>query len=587
MKKAICLIGVILTLCSCSQHKKKTDYLTTFAHAYGYVKYFHPSDEATGIDWKQFAVYGASEIEKCTSKKDLIETLNALFLPIAPSVRFFDEDSITAFNLDQIQPDYPEDYCLTYWQHRGVGTGMDYSHKVYESLRVIQDCETDKPHLFDFHFNAPEIISKEIGSGVYCQIPLTLYRNKKGTYPKAEPDLLRALKRNVRQSSIDPKNTSVRLGNIINTYNVFQHFHPYFDVVDVNWEQALREALLRSYKDKDGRDHLITLQKFTALLQDGHISINGMFNERYVPLIAWEWIEDQLVITGVFDTEIDLMPGDVISRIDGKSPKKHFKEIHSRISAATQGWLVHRAAVESLLGPENSLLRLKTENKTIELPRKTHVNSEYRALRKNKKAYEGIDDSIFYLNLDVIEMSKIHELLPRLEKCNAIICDLRGYPNSNHEWLLHLLSQDDTTKAWMQSPLIIYPDQENPIQYEQYDWIEFMKARQPYLGDKRIVFIVNGQAISYAESFLAYVEGYNLATIVGQPTAGTNGNVNTFRLSGGYKISFTGMKVLKHDGTQHHGIGILPDVYVTKTIGGVKEGRDEFLEKAIEIARQD
>ncbi len=81
-------------------------------------------------------------------------------------------------------------------------------------------------------------------------------------------------------------------------------------------------------------------------------------------------------------------------------------------------------------------------------------------------------------------------------------------------------------------------------------------------------------------------EGFKLATIVGQPTAGTNGNVNPFTLPGGYNISWTGMKVLKHDGSQHHGVGIIPDVLVNKTIKGVKEGRDEFLEKAIEIAKR-
>jgi len=46
------------------------------------------------------------------------------------------------------------------------------------------------------------------------------------------------------------------------------------------------------------------------------------------------------------------------------------------------------------------------------------------------------------------------------------------------------------------------------------------------------------------------------------------------------------MKVLKHNGKQQHGIGIIPDVYVEKTIKGVIEGRDEFLEKAIEVAKQ-
>lgn len=46
------------------------------------------------------------------------------------------------------------------------------------------------------------------------------------------------------------------------------------------------------------------------------------------------------------------------------------------------------------------------------------------------------------------------------------------------------------------------------------------------------------------------------------------------------------MKVLKHNGSQHHGIGILPDMYVEKTIQGVKEERDEFLEKAMEVAKK-
>lgn len=44
------------------------------------------------------------------------------------------------------------------------------------------------------------------------------------------------------------------------------------------------------------------------------------------------------------------------------------------------------------------------------------------------------------------------------------------------------------------------------------------------------------------------------------------------------------MKVFKHDGSPLHGVGILPDVYVQKTIQGIRENRDEFLEKAIELA---
>jgi C-terminal processing protease CtpA/Prc len=171
--------------------------------------------------------------------------------------------------------------------------------------------------------------------------------------------------------------------------------------------------------------------------------------------------------------------------------------------------------------------------------------------------------------------------MPELEKANAIICDLRGYPKSNHGLIKHLLKEEENS-LWMWTPQIIYPDFEK-VAYRKYGW--HMKPVEPALTAK-VVFITDGRAISYAESFMGYIEGFNLATIVGQPTAGTNGNVNPFVLPGGYRISWTGMRVLKHDGSQHHGVGIIPHVRVERTIQGIKAGRDEFLEKAIEIAKQ-
>jgi hypothetical protein len=44
-----------------------------------------------------------------------------------------------------------------------------------------------------------------------------------------------------------------------------------------------------------------------------------------------------------------------------------------------------------------------------------------------------------------------------------------------------------------------------------------------------------------------------LGDVVGEPSAGTNGNVNPFMLPGGYSVSWTGMLVRKRDGTPHHG----------------------------------
>ena len=76
-----------------------------------------------------------------------------------------------------------------------------------------------------------------------------------------------------------------------------------------------------------------------------------------------------------------------------------------------------------------------------------------------------------------------------------------------------------------------------------------------------------------------------MGKLIGKQTAGTNGDITKFTLPGSYSVRFTGLKVLKHDGSQHHGIGILPDIKVEQTINGIREERDEILEKAIEIAK--
>ena len=49
---------------------------------------------------------------------------------------------------------------------------------------------------------------------------------------------------------------------------------------------------------------------------------------------------------------------------------------------------------------------------------------------------------------------------------------------------------------------------------------------------------------------------------------------------------WTGMDVRKHDGSRFYGTGFVPDYPVSRTLRAVKDGRDEYLEKAIEIIEQ-
>jgi hypothetical protein len=46
------------------------------------------------------------------------------------------------------------------------------------------------------------------------------------------------------------------------------------------------------------------------------------------------------------------------------------------------------------------------------------------------------------------------------------------------------------------------------------------------------------------------------------------------------------MRVVKHDSSRHHTIGVLPTVPVRRTVAGVAAGRDELLEKALEVIKR-
>jgi C-terminal processing protease CtpA/Prc len=107
-----------------------------------------------------------------------------------------------------------------------------------------------------------------------------------------------------------------------------------------------------------------------------------------------------------------------------------------------------------------------------------------------------------------------------------------------------------------------------------------LKPISPRLKGK-IAFLTDGRAISYTESVMGYVADRKLGTIFGSTTAGTNGGIVFFGVPGGFRLSLSGMRVTRHDGrSQHHLVGIKPDIPVAPTIAGLRAGRDEVLERA-------
>ncbi len=96
-----------------------------------------------------------------------------------------------------------------------------------------------------------------------------------------------------------------------------------------------------------------------------------------------------------------------------------------------------------------------------------------------------------------------------------------------------------------------------------------------------IVLMVSHRTVSRAENFSQMLYGDDNVTVLGQQSAGTNGNITGTRLPGGFSINFTGMQLLNPDGTTLHGVGIPLDIEVEPTAADFAAGIDPELKQAI------
>jgi C-terminal processing protease CtpA/Prc len=554
--------------------------LVAYTKLLGYVRYFHPSDEAADANWDKFAIDGIPAVEGAKNAEELAASLQKLFLPVAPTLQVF----VTGKSPAPVPP--AKGTKIIAWYHYGVGTGNGSS--IYSSKRVDEKAQVLQAFGTRSATKLPDPaqpFTADLGGGVSCSVPLSLPADGTGTLPKAKAKAAASTK----PSGFAPNGNdrASRLAAVMLAWNIFQHFYPYFDVVKTDWPSELKLALAAAATDKDDRAFLDTLRRLVAALQDGHGSVYMKNSEMNGQLpLSWDWIEDRLVVTRVPPKLAeDLKAGDVILRINGRTVASLITEQEKLISGATPQWKRWRALQLLKEGPKDSEASLAVQRRAgvVKTVKVTHdpegVEPDDIAEQRPAKV-EEIQNGVMYVDIDRITDKDFQDAIPQLEKAKGIIFDLRGYPKASFEAIGHLTDKLVTCAQW-HIPTTLYPDRQN-VAFHFSNWT--IAPKKPRFQAK-IAFLTDGRAISAAETYMGIIEHYKLAAIVGSPTAGTNGNVNPFTLPGGYSISWTGMKVLKHDGSQHHGIGIQPTVPVSRTIKGVAAGKDEVLDKAIEIVR--
>jgi C-terminal processing protease CtpA/Prc len=547
-----------------------------FTRLLGYVRHFHPSDQAAVADWDMLAINGMRQIEPCEGPEQLAASLEAFFRPVAPTVQVFPNGTQPATPAGLVPPAGAVGLKLVSWRHYGVGVNRP---SPYKSERVYADWSGISPVGSD----PDQIFSADLGAGLSARVPLKLFADATGTLP-ASADALKS--EPAGQELISGNDRSARLAAVALAWNVFQHFYPYFDVVETDWPHALVTALTTAATDADERAFVDTLSRLLAALHDGHgwVTHPRLVDRNHALPLAWALIEDKLVITHVVGQAADagFKPGDVVIEVDGESIAKTLVRIRALISSATPQHMRHDLASELRRGPDGSVMRLKVQSQDGKQREGVLRRIARGAADEPRPATVAeLEPGISYVDLDRATDVDFKAALPQLAQAKAVIFDFRGYPKM-FDFLAHLSDQTMQCAIW-EVPVTTKPDRLGVAEYDTSGRWD-VPPKSPRLTG-HLIFLIDGRAMSAAETAMGIVEAYRLADIVGEPTAGTNGNVNPFPVPGGYVLSWTGMRVLKHDGSRHHGVGILPTHPVARTIKGITERRDEILETALELAR--
>jgi C-terminal processing protease CtpA/Prc len=366
-------------------------------------------------------------------------------------------------------------------------------------------------------------------------------------------------------------------------WGVMQHFYPYHELVHTEWPAMLRASLTRAATDVNEVKFQETLERMIAALHDGHGRVSSAYIEALVPDARLDWVEGKVVVVAVGDSAAaaGLKRGDVLLAVDGRPATELLAAMSERVSGATPQW-VHYVALGRILAglPRTSVtLRVSGADGAPHELRLSRTTFQTAAPKLPDKITE-ISPATFYVDLGRITNDDFNDALPKLVSAKGIVFDMRGYPSQvNTAAVFAHLTDSTIHSARFESPIVTLPDRAD-MGFTEGGWTIAPVA--PRIK-ARIAFLSGGGSISYAESTLGVVEEYRLGDIVGQPSAGTNGNVNPFTLPGGYTVSWTGMRVTKRDGTPHHGVGNVPTVPVSPTVSGIRSGHDEVLERAVQL----
>jgi C-terminal processing protease CtpA/Prc len=380
-----------------------------------------------------------------------------------------------------------------------------------------------------------------------------------------------------------------RLLALFRYWNVIEYWFPYREWMEEDWDAVLEEFVPRLVSAGDAETYALTVMELTARIHDTHgnlvssLALRPPRGEAFLP-VSVRFVEGRpTVIRAIGPAEDnELRRGDVILALDGRPVSKLLEEWRPYFAASNE------AALQSMLGwvftrgPAGpTQITIERDGATLEVAeaRRPVDKAELAAACAHDlpgATFRLLCPAVAYVKLSSIRAEQIPELLAAAEGTRGLIIDIRNYPS---DFVVFELGEHLVT-APTSFARIIQGFAANPGAFAwTREWQ--LRPKSPHYGG-RIVVLVDEDSVSLSEYTAMAFSSVPGSIVIGSTTAGADGNVSKILLPCGLTSLISGIGVFWPDGRPTQRVGIVPDLEVHPTLGGVREGRDEVLEAALQ-----
>lgn len=407
-----------------------------------------------------------------------------------------------------------------------------------------------------------------------------------------------------------------RLSNAIILGAYIQHFYAYYDEdhLAVTWKEAMKNYFEKIASSTSYSEYLNASFELYGHVKDGHLfvmngyskpgALLGQYQPIYYPQILLALTEEGSIYVKDCRSDCSVRKGDEILSVNGQNIKSLIEKKKKNVSAATEadriGKVLDMFMFQSFKKDSVIQLTVRRSDQQQYVCNVTISQSDNYFDRKDDFISQ-VQEGIWRINPCLEEGASYKEFskyIDRFINAKGLIIDLRGYPNS---CILPILSHfiDSTAMVGqILTPTFYAPDHQY-VNYqimgnsvwgihpstESYkkEW-EYEKPVAKHIQTP-VYILSDRNVLSFGETIVELIKTHKIGTVIGEPTSGTNGDAVIVRSpSMGY--IFTGYKFLNHDGSLHHGIGVLPDIECKQKLSDVQHGEDTLIKLACNLILQ-